>query len=258
VGHVVPCRKEEVKTFSRAAALARDLEGRFVGRGKSIRNQLVAAILGAAVVTGCSPSGTAEDAGGTTTAGAGDVKVIQPGRPGEAAETVDPQDVETESEWNHADVAFVQMMVPHHDQALEMSRLAASRASDERVLSLARRIRGAQGPEIIELAAWLDERNIDVPRAGDDPEEYDHGPHGHGSMAGMLTEQQMDELAAASGRRFDRLFLHRMIGHHEGAIAMADDVAGEGADVRVAEIAADVATGQSAEIRTMRELLGRL
>lgn len=228
-----------------------------MGLGHGVRSQLMAVALGAALLTGCSWSG-AEDASDGARAAAGDLKVILPGRPGEAAKTVDPQDVVNENEWNHADVAFVQMMVPHHDQALEMSRLAASRASDERVLSLSRRIRGAQGPEIIELAAWLDARNIDVPKAAEDPGEYDHGPHGHGSMAGMLTDEQMEDLAAASGRRFDRLFLERMIGHHEGAIAMANDVAREGADVRVAEIAADVATGQSAEIRTMRELLGQV
>lgn len=188
--------------------------------------------------------------GGTTT--------LQPGAPGEPAATVAPGDVPPDAEWNHSDVAFVQMMIPHHEQAIEMAGLARTRAGSPRVKALARRISGAQGPEIITLAAWLQERDIEVPRAGEDAEEYDHGQHGHTEMAGMLTTAQMEQLAGARGRRFDRLFLTGMIAHHTGAVQMAESVGTDGSDVQVMEIAADVAAGQSAEIQRMRDLLREL
>lgn len=193
---------------------------------------------------------SAGSTGGTT--------ILQPGNPGDPAATVAPGDVPPDAEWNHSDVAFVQMMIPHHAQALEMARLARTRAGSPPVKALARRISGAQGPEIITLAAWLQEREIEVPRAGADAEEYDHGKHGHTEMAGMLTPGDMKQLAAARGRRFDRLFLTGMITHHTGAVDMAESVGTGGSDVRVMEIAADVAAGQSAEIQRMRELLREL
>jgi uncharacterized protein (DUF305 family) len=225
------------------------------------RTRLAALVLAAALVTaGCDAAqGDQEpvaDPGAAKSESS--LTVLQPGRPGEGAATVDPDDVRTEREWNHADVAFMQMMIPHHAQALEMSRLADTRAGDERVQALARRIQGAQGPEIIAMAAWLDARNIDVPKAAEDPSSYDHGAHGHSGMAGMLTGAQMAELEAATGGRFDRLFLKGMIGHHRGAVEMAQTTATEGVDLQVAEMAADVAVGQTAEIQRMRELLSEL
>jgi uncharacterized protein (DUF305 family) len=213
------------------------------------------ALAGALLTAGCDAAqGDQEQAADPEAS----VTVLQPGRPGEGAATVDPGEVRTEREWNHADVAFMQMMIPHHAQALEMSRLADTRAEDERVQALARRIRGAQGPEIMAMAAWLDERNIDVPKAAEDPSSYDHGAHGHSEMAGMLTDEQMAQLEAADGRRFDRLFLKGMISHHRGAVEMAQTAATEGVDLQVAEMAADVAVGQAAEIQRMRELLSEL
>lgn len=187
-----------------------------------------------------------------------EVTVLQPGRPGEPAATVDPTAAASGSDWNHADVAFMQMMVPHHAQALEMSQLAADRAESEQVKAMARRIRGAQGPEIIAMAAWLDERGLEVPRHGEDADTYDHSEHGRTGMPGMLSDEELARLASADGVRFDRLFLRFMIRHHEGALEMASDVAAAGTDVRVSEVAGDVATGQAAEIRLMRELLSEL
>lgn len=188
----------------------------------------------------------------------GGTTILQPGAPGDPAATVAPEDVPSDTEWNHSDVAFVQMMIPHHEQALEMAGLAHTRARSPRVKALARRISGAQGPEIITLAAWLQEREIEVPRAGDDADEYDHGQHGHTQMAGMLTRAQMKQLAAARGRRFDRLFLRGMIAHHTGAVEMAEAAGTDGSDIQVMGMAADVAAGQSAEIQRMRELLREL
>jgi uncharacterized protein (DUF305 family) len=221
--------------------------------------RLVALALASALLTaGCDAAQGDQDQAAGSAAPEASVTVLQPGRPGEGAATVDPDEVRTEREWNHADVAFTQMMIPHHAQALEMSRLADTRAHDERVKSLARRIQGAQGPEIMSMAAWLDARNIDVPKAAEDPSSYDHGAHGHSEMAGMLTDEQMAQLEAADGRRFDQLFLKGMISHHRGAVKMAQTAATEGVDLQVAEMAADVAVGQAAEIQRMRELLSEL
>jgi uncharacterized protein (DUF305 family) len=184
--------------------------------------------------------------------------VIQPGKPGESAKSVEPNSVSRSDEWNHADVAFMQMMIPHHAQAVQMSKLARSRAEDRRVRILADRIRATQAPEIQAMSAWLQERKMDVPRAGADPAEYDHGQHGHNSMMGMLKPVQMKRLAAARGPEFDRLFLRGMIQHHGGAISMAQDAARDGVDIIAGEMTADVSATQSAEISRMRDLLASL
>ena len=101
-------------------------------------------------------------------------KVIQPGAPGEPNRSGDPDIAASSNEWTHTDLAFMQMMIPHHYQALEMSDLARKHARTKAVRILAERIRGAQAPEIQAMSSWLDERNLEVPRAGEDPKKYDH------------------------------------------------------------------------------------
>ena len=108
------------------------------------------------------------------------------------------------------------------------------------------------------MSTWLVERNMAVPRPGDDPKKYDHGEHGHNTMMGILTPAQMKRLAAARGPRFDRLFIQGMIRHHAGAVDMAVDAAQDGIDLIVGEMTADVAATQSAEISRMRDLLTEL
>lgn len=225
--------------------------------GTSRLHLYAAALVGALLLL---PACTADSepapgAGPSRSPGADDLPVIVPGAPGEPARTVGPDDIELEDPENHADVAFLQMMIPHHGQALTMSELATTRAADPRVHRLAERIHAAQGPEILAMAAWLRERNIDVPRAAEDPAAYDHGQHGHNEMQGMLSPAEMAALERATGPRFDRLFLAGMIRHHEGAVAMAEDVTRDGAHLRVSEIAADVMVSQRDEIDTMRRML---
>ncbi|GGO76021.1 DUF305 domain-containing protein [Nocardioides deserti] len=205
---------------------------------------------GDAGTTGPAPSPS--PGGGATSSAAADVTEVQPGRPGEPTSTV----VEAaEQRWNHDDIAFVQMMLPHHRQALEMAALAPGRAEDGRVLALAARIAAAQAPEVLVLASLLAELGVDVPEPGEDPGKYDHAAHGHHAMQGMLTTAQLAELAGAEGADFDRLFLERMVDHHAGAVTMAADVRRTGASQRVAELALDVQAGQSAEITRMEGLL---
>ena len=148
-----------------------------------------------------------------------------------------------------ADVMFAQMMIPHHQQAVEMSTLAETRASSPEIKQLAAEIKGAQQPEIDQMTAWLEEWGMPVMSGMDAMGE--HGGHG---MSGMLTDEQLQQLADAQGPEFDRLFAEFMILHHEGAIDMAEDVA-DSKDPRVAALAAAIITTQAEEIAQMRAFL---
>ena len=175
--------------------------------------------------------------------------VLQPGEVGEGNKRVDASSIKPlEDEYNDADRDFVEMMVPHHHQAVLMAELASSRAEDDQVARFAQRIGDTQKGEIAVLQAWLEER--DLPRASLTP-TGEHAEH----MAGMLTQAQLDELAAARGAAFDRLFVKRMIAHHEGAVAMADRALSDGSEAINRTFAADVAATQSAEITRLREIL---
>jgi uncharacterized protein (DUF305 family) len=101
------------------------------------------------------------------------------------------------------------MMIPHHQQAIEMSDLALEKSSDPDILALAAEIKAAQGPEIEQMTTWLTQSGAPV----------DGGDHaGHMNMGGMLTDAEMKRLTSSTGSEFDRLFLEGMIIHHEGAI----------------------------------------
>ncbi|MFI8187734.1 DUF305 domain-containing protein [Streptomyces sp. NPDC085946] len=156
---------------------------------------------------------------------------------------------------NAQDVAFAQGMIPHHRQALEMARLAAGRASSAEVEELAARIEKAQDPEIRTMTGWLEAWGEDVPEAASGT---GHGGHeAHAGMAGMMSEEDMAGLAKASGEAFDTMFLTLMVEHHEGAVEMAAEQRAEGRYGPAKELADDVVTAQTAEIREMKELLGK-
>jgi len=146
---------------------------------------------------------------------------------------------------NSADVMFARMMIPHHEQAVEMSGLAPDRAASAEVQRLATDIASAQQPEIDEMTGWL--REWGEPAAPD----HDMGDH----MDGMLSDDQLAALEKAAGEDFDRLFLTGMIQHHEGAVDMAESVIEDGEDPRVRELAEQIVTTQTAEITTMKKLL---
>ena len=148
-----------------------------------------------------------------------------------------------------ADAMFAQMMIPHHQQAVEMSTLAETRASSPEIKALAAEIKSAQQPEINQMTGWLDEWGMPVMSGMDAM-----GAHGGHGMSGMLTDEQLDELAAASGPAFDRLFAEYMILHHEGAIDMAEDVV-DSKDPRVAALAAAIIETQALEIAEMEAFL---
>ncbi|MFB9895281.1 DUF305 domain-containing protein [Planobispora takensis] len=151
--------------------------------------------------------------------------------------------------FNDADVAFAQMMIPHHRQAVEMAELAETRAADPEIRELAAKIKAAQDPEIATMTGWLTSWGAPV-----EPE----GGHGGHDMPGMMTGQDMTALEEARGAAFDRMFAERMIAHHEGAVEMAETERAQGSDPEARRLAATVATAQQAEIEQMRRLLDRL
>lgn len=151
-----------------------------------------------------------------------------------------------------ADVMFVQMMIPHHEQAIEMSEiLLAKEGMPAELRELAEQIAAEQGPEIALMRSWL--RDWGMPEMADM-----HGGHGgHGGMDGMLSEEELDELRAAEGDGAVELFLRQMIAHHEGAIDMARDVIDNGSHPDVRSLVEEIIASQQAEIDLMTEWLAR-
>lgn len=149
---------------------------------------------------------------------------------------------------DEADVRFMQMMIPHHAQAVEMTKLAAERAVTPPVKRIAARIKAAQGPEITLMSRWLKERGEDVPS----------GHAMHKQMDGMLSPAQMSALRKAHGRTFDRLFLRGMIQHHQGALMMARTERSHGHQARALELADHILSSQAREIATMKRMLKHL
>ncbi|XUM02949.1 DUF305 domain-containing protein [Streptomyces venezuelae ATCC 10712] len=150
--------------------------------------------------------------------------------------------------FDDADVMFAQMMIPHHEQALEMAELADGRAEDPEVKELVTAIEQAQDPEIQKMRAWL--------KGWGRPESATHGS-GHG-MSGMMSDQDMKDLAAVKGKAFDRKFAELMIAHHEGAVAMARDEQRDGRNATARKLADDVVRTQSTEVAQLRKILDRL
>lgn len=143
--------------------------------------------------------------------------------------------------YSSTDLMFAEMMIPHHQQAVEMSDLAMTRSTNPDVLALAEEIRDAQAPEIEQMRSW-----------GATGEEH----MGH-QMMGMLSDDELRQLADASGIDFDRLFLAGMIKHHEGAIDMAQMIVAS-KNPEVQSLGDSIVTSQTAEIERMRTMLAAL
>lgn len=204
---------------------------------------LAGAVLALLAITAC----TSAPAGGTPEGKPG-VPVVAPGRPGEDARTLSPEEaagLRPAKAPNSADVAYARNMVAHHRQALTMTALADKYARSGPVRAMAARIEDTQGPEIEAMRGWL-KRNGKAGKPG--------GGHDHASMPGMATKGQLGRLGKARGKDFDELFLDLMTVHHEGAVSMATDVLAQGNDVLVEEMANDVIATQTSEINRMRDL----
>ena len=164
------------------------------------------------------------------------------------------------AQFNDADVEFAQGMIPHHQQAVEMSRMAETHADSPEVKKLASDIEAAQGPEIDTMTQWLGDRGKDVPSdsSGGDMGSMDMGDGSHmdtGDMPGMMSDDDMHELDQAHGGDWDRMFLTLMIRHHEGAIEMARTEQADGENPDAVALAKKIEDAQTAEIATMKDML---
>ena len=215
---------------------------------RTMSRRLAAAIVAAALLgatTGCRSAAVA------------DAPIVQPGAPGDSTRTVTAAQAADASrvQFTPADVKFMQGMIGHHAQAVEMTRLLATRTESEDMRKLARRIEVSQSDEIKMMQEWLSARGQPLP----DP----HAHHAHDSalMPGMLTSAEMARLAAAKGPEFDRLFLQGMIKHHGGALTMVQELfatPGGGQEAEIFAFASDVDADQRMEIDRMFAMLKEL
>lgn len=185
--------------------------------------------------------------------------VVQPGAPGQPTRTLPSSTRPTLPPYSPADVKFMQGMIMHHAQAVEMTALMESHTENKELRSLGARINKSQSDEIKFMKRWLTARGESIAPAM--PEM--HGMHTRHEMLmpGMLTAKQMEELKKAKGDQFDQLFLRGMIQHHDGALIMVKDLfdtAGAGQDAELFNFATDVDSGQRAEIRVMQTMLEKL
>ncbi|WP_022888729.1 DUF305 domain-containing protein [Agromyces italicus] len=191
-------------------------------------------VVGVLVLAGCAAAGGS--------GGSGDADASGHGGHGSASPEASASEA---TNAGAADVMFAQMMIPHHEQALEMSAIVLAKPGlDPEVATLAEEIQAAQGPEIAQLDEWLEE--------WDAPREMSGGGH---EMAGMLSTDELAALEAADAESASTLFLEQMIAHHEGAVHMAEAQLESGAHAGALEMAEAIVETQNAEIERMRELL---
>ena len=146
------------------------------------------------------------------------------------------------------DIAFAQGMIPHHQQAIAMAKLAAAHAGSAQVKQLAARIEAAQGPEIKTMTGWLKSWGASTSMSGMAGMDMRR-------MPGMMSKADMKQLAHASGADFDRMFLQGMITHHRGALTMAQDEIAKGKNPDAIALAKSIRTSQAKEITVMRTML---
>jgi uncharacterized protein (DUF305 family) len=186
--------------------------------------------------------------------------VVQPGAPGQPSRTLPPSTKATLPPRSQADVEFMQGMIMHHSQAVEMTALMASHTENKELRSLGARISSSQSDEIKFMKRWLAARGepVSVAMPGMDMSRTDMSSEAMALMPGMLTPEQMEALRKAKGAEFDRLFLIGMIQHHGGALTMVKDLfdtAGAGQDAELFNFATDADNTQRAEIRIMQAML---
>ncbi|MEE4661747.1 MAG: DUF305 domain-containing protein, partial [Halieaceae bacterium] len=191
----------------------------------------------------------------TSAASLAQVPIIQPGAPGESARelSVDEASKIAANSYSPDDVRFMQDMIPHHNQALQMAALVPDRTNMPELKEIAGRIDASQADEIEFMQGWLAERGENVP----DPTHH-HAMHMTHEMAGMATPEQMAELAAAKDTEFDHLFLTLMIAHHEGALTMVEELLeqpGSAYDPVLLDFTSDIVEDQTSEIERMNALL---
>jgi uncharacterized protein (DUF305 family) len=190
-------------------------------------------------------------------AASGSPAIVQPGAPGTPSKTLPPSTSATAPRASQADIEFMQGMIMHHQQAVEMTALIPSHTENKEVRAIGARISRSQSDEINFMKRWLVARGLPTSMAM--PGMPDMDKNGHSMlMPGMLTPQQMEALRQARGAEFDRLFLTGMIQHHGGALVMVKELfesPGAGQDADLFDFVTDVDSGQRAEIRIMENML---
>jgi uncharacterized protein (DUF305 family) len=195
--------------------------------------------------------------------------IVQPGAPGQDSKVLSPATAGISArEPTEADTKFMQGMILHHAQAVEMTALMGARSRNKALLAFGKRIGISQTDEMNYMKQWLEDRGKPVPTQHDQMAHMNQMPGMTHSgqmdmssmemMPGMLTPEQMKALAKASGGTFDRLFLTRMIQHHMGALVMVDDLLdtpGGAQDNQLFDFATDVENTQSGEINIMKGML---
>jgi len=184
--------------------------------------------------------------------------VVQPGSPGEPTKTLPADTHASLPPIAPADVAFMQGMIMHHQQAVEMTALIESHTENKDVRAIGAKISSSQADEIRMMQRWLRARGQATSMAMPGMPDMDTNGKAMPMMPGMLTAEQMTALKAARGAEFDRLFLTGMIQHHGGALVMVKDLfdtAGAGQDAEIFEFVTDVDNGQRAEIKIMQRML---
>jgi uncharacterized protein (DUF305 family) len=184
--------------------------------------------------------------------------VVQPGAPGKPSKTLPPSTKATLPPLSQADVEFMQGMIMHHQQAVEMTALIPSHTDNKYLRSLGARISSSQSDEIKFMQRWLAARGEPLSMAMPGMPDMDRSGHLMALMPGMLTPEQMEALRKSKGAEFDHLFLTGMIQHHDGALTMVKDLfdtAGAGQDADLFNFATDADNTQRAEIKIMQTML---
>lgn len=206
-----------------------------------------AAAAAALTVAGCSDNTSNTSTSPTTSSSAG-MSGSMPGMDhGGSSASAAP--TATRTDFNDADVMFLQMMYPHHAQAIEMAKLVPGRSQNQQVITLAQNIEKAQGPEMTQMTSLLQSFGKPAPTADS----------GHmAGMPGMMSAEQMNALTGLSGAAFDRMWLQMMIDHHTGAITMSNTELRDGTNPDAKKMAEAIIANQQAEISQMQGMLAQI
>lgn len=188
----------------------------------------------ALLIAGCSNDSGSSTSGTTTT------MADMPGMSHSTASSAAP----TRTDFDAADVTFLQMMYPHHAQAVEMAKIVPSRSQNQQLIALASKIESAQAPEMTKFADLLHSFGKPAPSA-----TMDH------PMDGVMSQDQMATLQKASGADFDKMWLQMMIEHHKGAVTMSNTELADGSNAEVKALAQGIITAQQAEITQMQGMV---
>jgi uncharacterized protein (DUF305 family) len=233
------------------------LVGEFCRNGK-LRSAKGSAVLCGVLLAASAPTGLFSSPARAQQTDPAAPVVVQPGAPGKPSKTLPPSTKATLPPRSPADVEFMQGMIMHHAQAVEMTALIPSHTESKDLRSLGARISSSQSDEIKFMQRWLAARGQPVAMAMPGMRDMDMSGKPMALMPGMLSPEQMEALRKAKGAEFDRLFLTGMIQHHNGALIMVQDLfdtAGAGQDADIFNFATDADNTQRAEIKIMQTML---